>query len=257
MGYQYTQGSLVTITVTTVNQYGIPVPPDNLIPPTVSVEFVTPNGQISVVDNAFMTPVTNSWFYFNIDSATLSVGSYSVTITTMIGDQEINYPQRFDIVAGNGFTLLPIDPISRLRLRLKDNDPDPLKWVWTDMELSEYLQGSLDEFNSAPPFSNFFWMNIPIKFMTNIMKGAEIAALEAEAMRVAQQPLTYNDKGITVNLPQQASTLQNIARMLREQQEKERLRIKRQLYPRSGFITTPDTPYMSYPPIRSVGRFWW
>lgn len=257
MGYQYTQGSLVTVTMTTTNSLGQPTPPDNLVPPTCSIDFETPSGPINVVQNAVMVPITSTFYYFNIDSTVLSVGSYSVTVTTYIAGVQMQYPQRFDIVAGNGFTLLPMDPISRLRMRLKDNDPDPTKWVWTDMELSEYLQGALDEFNMAPPRTNFFWMNVPISAMTNIMKGAQIAALEAEATRVAQQPLTFNDKGITVNLPQQASTLQNIARELREQQEKERLRIKRQMYPRSGFIASPQMPYLSYPPIRACNQRWW
>jgi hypothetical protein len=257
MSYQFTQGALVTITTTTTDQFGNPVAPDGLVPPTVSVDFQTPDGPINVLSGAIMVPISNSFYYFNIDSTALAVGSYSVSTTTYIAGIQMIYPQRFDIVAGNGFTLLPLDPISRVRLRLKDMDPDPSKWVWSDMELSEYLQGSLDEFNSAPPRSNYFWMNVPIQYMTCIMKGAQIAALEAEATRVAQQPITFNDKGITVNLPQQSSTLQNIARMLREQQEKERLRIKRQLYPKAGFIVTPQMPSISHAPIRASNRIWW
>lgn len=257
MGYQYTQGALVTVTTTVTDQYGNPVAPDNMVSPTMSVSFETPNGSINIISDTIMTPITSSFFYANIDSTLLTVGSYSVTTTTYVAGVQMQYPQRFDIVAGNGFTLIPIDPISRVRLRLKDNDPDPTKYVWTDMEISEYLQGALDEFNMAPPRTNFFWMNVPISAMTNIMKGAQIAALEAEATRVAQQPITFNDKGITVNLPQQASTLQNIARELREHQEKERLRIKRQMYPKSGFIASPQMPYLSYPPIRASNRQWW
>jgi hypothetical protein len=256
MGYQYSQGALVTITITTTDQYGNPVAPDNLMTPLIDVNYVTPDGDVNIISQALMTPITASFYYFNIDSSTLATGSYNVTGTAIVGGSSLQYPQIFDIVAGNGFTLLPVDPISRLRMRLKDNDPNPIKWVWTDMELSEYLQGSLDEFNMAPPRSNFYWMNVPLACMTNILKGAEISAMEANAIKVAHQPITYNDKGITVNLLSQAATYQNIARELREQQEKERLRIKRQMYPKSGFITTPDSPYMSYPPIRATDRRW-
>jgi len=257
---QYTQGSLATITCTTTNQLGIPTAPDNNQPPRIFIDFISsPNEPecVHVLENRIMTPITTSWFYFHLDTAALSLGSYEVTIVTTIAGQEMKIPQRFDVIAGNGFTLLPVDPISRLRLRLKDNDPNPIKWVWSDMELSEYLQGSLDEFNAAPPRSYFHWHSIPLVFTTNIIKGAQIAALEAEAARVAQQPITFHDKGITVNLPQQSSTLQNIARELREQQEKERLRIKRQMYPKIGYIVTPDTPYMSYPPIRAIQNRWY
>lgn len=258
MGTQYTQGSLVTVTITTVDQNGIPTAPDNGSTPVGTCYMLNADGTVTaVILNAIMTPITTSWFYFNIDSMSLSVGSYTFSASATISGIEMVYNERFDVVAGDGFTLLPVDPISRLRLRLKDNDPNPAKWVWSDQELSEFLQGSLDEFNSAPPRSNFYWMTVPIVYMTNILKGAQIAALEAEATRVAQQPLTYNDKGITVNLPQQASTLQNIARELREQQEKERLRIKRQMYPKSGFIIGQNNPYMSYPPLRATDRRWY
>lgn len=257
MGYQYTQGSLVTITITTTDQSGAVTPPDGMISPILNIDLVSPITTFTVVASAFMTPITSSWWYFNLDSTGIPLGSYIAVAGWTVGGFEVTQEVRFDIVGGDGFTLLPVDPISRLRLRLKDNDPNPIKWVWNDQELSEYLNGSLDEFNSAPPRSSFIWMNIPSVYITNILKGAQISALEAEATRVAQQPITYNDKGITVNLPQQASTLQNIARELREQQEKERLRIKRQMYPKSGFIVGQNTPYMSYPPLRASDRRWY
>lgn len=253
---QYTQGSLVTLTVTTLNSNGQPVPPDNFNPPQIQISFESPNGAIIVINNAMMIPITNVWYYFNIDSTTLAVGSYVANISWFIQGQQNTATAYFSILPFDGAVISPIDPISRLRLRIKDNDSDPTRWVWTDQELSEYLQDSLDDLNSAPPLSSYFWFNVPLQYVQNILRGAEVLALEAQSVKLSHSPITYNDKGVTVNLQSQAQTYLSIASNLREKYEQERLRIKRQFAYGTGYITTPNLPYMSVPPIRSFGRFW-
>jgi len=253
-GLQIYQGGLATITITTTNQYGVPIPPDNLVIPSYNIDYITPTEPINILTGGVMVPITNTFYYTNIDTTVLACGSYLVTVFSTIGSLPITYPIRLDVVPASGFTLINQDPITRLRRRLRDFDDNPAKWVWSDTELTEYLQGSLEEFNAAPARTNFFWFNLPIQYTTNVIKGAEIAALEAEAMNIAQRPLTYNDKGLTVNLPQQVSSLQSIARQLRDQQEAERLRIKRNIGKRIGAIVQAGTQNFINIPIR--GRFW-
>lgn len=258
MGLQIYQGGLATITITTTDQFGRPTPPDNLVLPSYNVDYITPAVPQNIITGGVMIPITNTFYYANLDTTTLSTGSYLVTTFTTIGSMPMNYPVRLDIVPASGFTLLNEDPITRLRRRLRDFDDDPVRWVWTDTELTEYLQGSLEEFNSAPAKTNFYWFNLPIVYTTNILKGAEVAALEAEAIKIVQRPITYNDKGLTVNLQQQVASLQSIARQLREQQEQERLRIKRNIPKSIGqIVQAGNMAYLNDPPIRSAGgRFW-
>jgi hypothetical protein len=202
------------------------------------------------------TPISSTFYYLNIDSTLLAIGSYVVTLTWVIAGQQMTKSVRFDILTFDGATLLPIDPISRLRLRLNDCDPDPTRWVWSDQALSEFLQDSLDDLNSAPPRTAWFWFNVPLIYVQNILRGAEVLALESMAIKLSHSPITYSDKGVSVNLQGQASTYSSIASNLREKYEQERLRIKRQYAYGTGYISTPSVPYMSVPPIRGAGRVW-
>jgi hypothetical protein len=253
---QYTQGSLVTFTVYTLNSLSQPVPPDNLIPPTYSLDYETPNGPVTITQMAIMTPISTSFYYANIDSTLLAIGSYIATITWVISGMPMTQSVRFDILAFDGATLLPIDPISRLRIRMNDMDSDPTRWVFNDQQLSEFLQDALDDLNSAPPRSCWFWFNVPLQYIQNILRGAEVLAMESMAIKLSHSPITYNDKGVTVDLKSQAATYLNIASNLREKYEQERLRIKRQYAYGFGYITTPSVPYMSTPPLRGAGRVW-
>jgi hypothetical protein len=259
MRYQFTQGSLVTITVTTLDQYGHAVPPDNLVPPTYNNFFESPNGQIQIATNMLTTPITPTFFYANIDSTFLSVGSYTVVFTWTINGVVNTVTTNFDILVFDGATLLPIDPISRLRLRLKDNDIDPTRWVWSDQELSEYLQDALNDLNSAPPLSNWFWFNVPLQYVQNILLAAEAIAMQAQAIKLSHSPIVYNDKGVQVDMKGQAQTYQSISNILRDKADAERLRIKRtsSLAYRTGYIVGgAGSPYLSVPPIRAAGRGW-
>lgn len=252
----YSQGSLVTFTVNTLDNFGHAVPPDNLMAPTYTLNFQTPNGPVEIVPNGVMVPITTSFYYANQDSTFLSVGTYMASITWYVASVQMNVAVTFQIVPFDGMTgPLPNDPISRTRLRLKDNDSDATRWVWSDLELSEYLQDSLDDLNSAPPRTAWFWFNVPLQYVQNIIRGAEALAMEAQAVKLAHSPITYTDKGISVDMRGQAATYLNIATNLREKYDQERLRIKRQYSYGFGYISTPNMPYISTPPCRAYGRF--
>jgi len=252
----YSQGSMVTITVNTFDNYGNPVAPDNLASPTYNLDYLTPSGAVNIFNDVIMVPITTTFYYANIDSTTLSTGTYCATITWYIGGIANTAQVKFTITPFDGINVLPVDPISRLRLRLRDNDPDPTRWVWTDQELSEYLQDSLDDLNAAPPRTSWFWFNVPLVYIQNILRGAEVLAMEAQAIKLSHSPIDYSDKGVSVSLRSQAGTYLNIASNLRDKYEQERLRIKRQLAYGFGYISTPNQPYISQPPIRGGSRFW-
>ena len=254
---QYSQGSQVVITVNTLDQNGNPLPPDNNVTPNYSIQIVTPQGNETVVNNALTTMVKPTFYIATIDSTRLAVGSYLATLNWQVSGMSMSAQVRFDIVQTDGFALLPMDPISQLRIRIRDNNNDPTLWVFGDQELSLFLQNSLDDMNAAPPRSSFYWYNVPIQCIPNILLGAEIAALESLAIKTAHEPVTYTDKGVTVNKPQQVATYQNIARMLRDKYEPERLRIKRNMQPAYGYIVQPSMPYMANVPLRAIQRNWW
>jgi hypothetical protein len=256
MTNQYTQGALVTFTVYTLNSTGQPVPPDNLLSPTYSLDFETPNGAVNITPLAVMTPISSTFYYANVDSTLLAIGSYIATITWVIAGMQMTQSVRFDILAFDGATLLPIDPISKLRIRLNDMNSDPTRYVFTDQQLSEFLQDSLDDLNSAPPRSCWFWFSVPLIYVQNILRGAEVLAMESMAIKLSHSPITYQDKGVTVDLKSQAATYLNIASNLREKYEQERLRIKRQYAYGFAYIVSPSVPYVSQPPIRGSGRVW-
>ena len=253
----YTQGSLVTLTVTILDSLGNQTVTDGLTPPIISISFQTPAGSgITVINNSVMIPATSSMYYFNLDTTLLSTGCYVATITYIVGGQEMVYTPRFDITAFDGTVLLPIDPISRLRIRLRDNDIDPTRWVWSDLDLSEFLQDALDDLNSAPSKTNWYWFNIPLQYIQILLRGGEVFALESMAIKLSHSPITYNDKGVSVDLRGQAQTYLNIATNLREKYQADLLRVKRQLAYGTGYITSPTTPYMSNVPLRAFGRSW-
>jgi hypothetical protein len=253
---QYSQGSLVTITVNTLDTNGNPVSPDNLMPPIFNLDYLAESGPVTIFTGVVMVAITTTFYYANIDSTTLSTGTYCATITWTIDGYQNTAQVRFTVLPFDGTVLLPVDPISRLRLRLRDNDPDPTRWVWSDQELSEYLQDSLDDLNAAPPRTSWFWFNVPLVYIQNILRGAEVLAMEAQAIKLSHSPIDYNDKGVSVSLRSQAGTYLNIASNLRDKYEQERLRIKRQLAYGFGYISTPNQPYISQPPIRGGSRFW-
>jgi len=253
---QYTQGSLVTVTVNTLDQFGHPTPPDNNVTPLVSLDYQTPNGPINIFTNRLCNSITSTFYYASIDSTLLSVGSYTATLTWVVAGQDMSAVVRFDVLLFDGSVLLPIDPISRLRLRMKDHDPDPTRWIWSDQELSEYLNDALENLNAAPPRSSFFWFNVPLQYMNAILLYAEYLALKAQSFKIASQGVSFNDRNISVNKPAQAALYNSLAEAVFGKADAERLRIKRQFAYGTGYITTPNTPYMSTPPLRAFGRFW-
>lgn len=256
MGQQYTRGSQVTFTVTTLNAFGHQITPDAQVSPVYTLYFNNPNSPIAIKTNVIMTPISSTFFYANVDTMLLSTGSYTATIAYIVDSITQTSTASFEVIDFDGATLLPIDPISKFRIRLKDNDIDPTRWVWSDQELSVYLQDALDDLNSAPARTNWFWFNVPLCFLQNIIRSAECLALEAQAIKLAHSPITYNDKGVSVNLQSQSGTYLSLANALRQKADEERLRIKRQFAYQMGFITMPSTPYMSNPPIRAFGRAW-
>jgi hypothetical protein len=253
---QYTQGSLVTVTVNTLDQYGHPIPPDNMMTPVAALDYETPNGPVNIFQNKLCVAISTTFYYVNIDSTLLSTGSYNCTLSWYVGGQLMTAVIRFDILAFDGAVLLPIDPISRLRLRLKDHDPDPTRWIWSDQELSEYLNDALDNLNAAPPKGSFFWYNVPLQYMNAIFLYAEYLALNAQAMKIASQGVSYSDRNITVNKPAQAQLYSSLANTVFEKADAERLRIKRQDAYGFSYIVSQSSPYMSQPPLRAVGRYW-
>src|ERR1700693_3665324 len=99
---QYTQGSQVTVTVTTLDQFGHPVPPDDLITPTADVYYMNPNGPIPIKIILLAIPITNTFYYIHIDTMLLSVGSYDVTFYWVIAGQQMSVTTRFDVVPFDG-----------------------------------------------------------------------------------------------------------------------------------------------------------
>lgn len=253
---QYTQGSQVTVTITTLDQYGHAVVPDNYVTPTADVYYVTPNGPIPIDINLIAIPITNTFYYVNIQTLVLSTGSYDVTFNWVVAGQPMSATARFDVVPFDGATLLPIDPISRLRLRMKDHDPDPTRWVFSDQELSEYLQDSLDNFNSLPPLKSWFWFNVPMQYMNVILQYAHGLALQAQATKIAAVALTFNDRGISINKPQQSAAYSAMAQTILDKANEQMKILKRQYAYGTGYISTPNMPYISVPPIRAAGRYW-
>jgi hypothetical protein len=252
---QYSQGCQVTITVTTLDQFGHPRPPDYNITPTANVYYQTPNGPIPVNVNLLAIPITSTFYYINIDSMLLSVGSYTATFDWVIEGQSMSSTARFDIVPFDGATLVPCDPISRLRLRMKDMDPDPTRWIFSDQELSEYLQDALDNLNSLPARCTYYWFSVPLYFMNTILSYATGLALQAQAIKIASQAVSYNDRGISVNKPQQSQAYHSMAQTILDKANEQMKIYKRQAF-WVGMIVTPSIPYISIPPIRAAGRYW-
>ena len=254
---QYTQGSLATITVNTLDQYGHPIPPDNLMAPTANLDFETPNGPVNIFTGKICNAINTTFYYTNIDTTLLSVGSYNVTLIWYINNQQMTAVVRFDVLLFDGSVLLPIDPISRLRLRMKDHDPSPTRWIWSDQELSEYLNDSLENLNSAPPRSSFFWFNIPLIYMNAIFLYAEYLALKAQSFKIASQGVSFSDRNVTVNKPQQAQLYSSLAEQVFAKADAERLRIKRQYAYGTAYIVQGGAgAYMGNVPLRAFGRLW-
>ena len=84
---QFTQGSLATITVNTLDQYGHPLPPDNLIFPTANLDYQTPNGPVNIFTGRVCNSINTTFYYINIDTTLLSTGSYLVTLLWTINGQ--------------------------------------------------------------------------------------------------------------------------------------------------------------------------
>lgn len=253
----YSQGSLATLTTTTLNSFGQPTPPDNNLLPVISVGFVTPDGTEPVVTNALMTPITSTFYYYNIDTTYLGIGTYQVTISWIVGGDESVFTPTFSVIPFNPMSPTPMDPISKLRILLLDNDVDPTRWIFNDLELSTYLNMSLDAFNAAPPRSAFFWFNVPMQSVMNIILYSQYLALQSQATKIASQPIQYSDKGLTVDKFRQSQTYLNIANIIKEQAEAERLRQKRQMqYQSWGYIASANMPSMVHPPLRAWNVQW-
>lgn len=256
MDYQFTQGTMVVVSLNTTDQLGHPITPDGGQTPTISIAYITPSGPVVIDNGALMTAITNSFYYFSKSSTFLSVGSYTATSSWVYQGQILTYTSRFDILAFDGQTLLPLDPISRLRIRLKDNDPDPRRWIWKDQELSEYLNDALENFNAMPPRMNFFWFNIPVFYVDTILLYAEYLAIKAQAFKLASQGVAYNDRNISLNIPAQAALYQSMARELQQIASDKAKLLKRQYSYGTGYIATPSLAMMSVPPLRAWGRGW-
>ena len=253
---QYSQGSLVVLTVNTLDTYGHPVPPDDLMTPTCTVTYETPHGPIPIFVNKLCNIITTTFYYINIDSTLLSTGSYIATLSWFINLLPMTAVVRFDILPFDGAILLPIDLISRLRLRLKDMDPDPTRWIWNDQSLSEFLNDSLENFNSAPPRTSWFFFNVPLQYCNCILLYAEYLALSSQSIKIASQAVSYSDRNLSVNKPAQAQLYNSLAETVFSKADTERLRLKRQFAYGFGYISMPSMPYMSMPPLRAWGRGW-
>ena len=252
----YAQGNLVTLTTTTLNEFGQPQAPDNNVLPIINISFETPGGPQPIINNGVMIPATTSFYYYNVDTTYLGVGTYVATISWIVNGMQSVFTPNFSIIPFSPNAPAVLDPISKLRIMLKDNDEDPTRWIWSDLELSTYLGMSLDAWNSAPPRTSSFWFNIPMQYIMNIILYAQYLALQAKASQIASQPIQYSDKGLTVDKFRQAQTYMNFANTIREQAEAERLRQKRQFAYHWGFIITPNMPYLSNIPLRAWNINW-
>ena len=251
---QYTLGSMVTLTLTVTEPNGNLAIPDNNQTPTVNVFFETPSGPVEIIANKLFLAINNSYYYTTIDSVYLSVGSYIAVSSWIYQGQQMNKSLRFDILAFDGQVILPLDPISRLRIALKDNNPNPTRWIWSDQELSEYLNRALENFNSMPPRGNFFWYTLPVYYYDCILLYAQYLAIQAQAFKLASQGVAYNDRNISLNIPAQAQMYQSMASTLQQIASDKAKLLKRQYG--NGFtsyISTPSIAYASNIPLRVFG----
>ena len=167
----WSAGQLITVTVNTLDIYGdIAVPDYN---PTASLELITSNGTQNIFTNKLMTPINSSFYYVNIDSTYLTPGSYLVTTNWSVAGNAQSTLVYLTIVPFDGATLIVNDPISRLRIRLRDTSPDPTRWVWSEQDLSEFLNDSLSNLNASPPLTNMYWFDIPLQYLNAVFLYAE------------------------------------------------------------------------------------
>lgn len=89
--------------------------------------------------------------------------------------------------------------------------------IFTDEELTWFLNCSLSEFNQVPHFTDFSFADIVIggtdgregRYAYIIVEGAFILATAAQMLIEAGREFTITDNGITMNPPQLSSTLNN------------------------------------------------
>ena len=243
----YSQGSLVTLSANFTLKDGSPYNPAN---PTVSVLY---NGSI-ILEQASMSQIANGWFYYNLDSTALNLqpGIYYAVYSAVILDEEVQGTELFQITAITSTVIVPTDPISMLRIDLRDYNPNLSLRVWSDVELQEYLNQSLEALNTFPPLSAFTFEDIPNQWIETIKKGAKALALYAKAVEVAHQPVVFTAKGMSINKPAQAT----FYKVLGDQFWMQFLDTGRQAKRTAGlvktsYIVTANTPFVSTPPIRA------
>jgi hypothetical protein len=89
--------------------------------------------------------------------------------------------------------------------------------IFTDEELTWFLNCSLSEFNQTPHFTDFTFADLPIagpdgavgRYSYIIVEGAAILAMAAQMLIEAGKEFTITDNGVSMNPPPLSTTLNN------------------------------------------------
>lgn len=247
---RYSFGSLITLSAQFYNNGAL------FDPITTKIVIKNIINNVVVVQSR-MQRVAKGYYYYNV-STRVPIGQYEAIysgIENINGEAfETTKSERIEVIQIIGKDILPVDPISKLRIDLRDNNTDPDYWVWTDIELEEYLCQALSDINITPPKTTYNWINVPDDWIQCIKRGAQNRALYAKATEVAHQPISYSDKGVSVDKRAQAAFYKTLADQFHTIFSEEKKIIKRNHYPSMGWLTVSEVPYVTIPPLRSINR---
>lgn len=159
--------------------------------------------------------------------------------------------QEFAVVGENVIAVGPLSGtereatlIKRLRIILRDNNPDRnyrfrppnterfiqsqtevFGYIWTDEELAEYVYMAIDDLNAAPPFTEVYIHDMPVRWFSAVVVRAAVFALLAASINWIADELTYSISGVSLDI-EKSSKYQAMGEAYQNQYDKMKEEIK-------------------------------
>lgn len=129
------------------------------------------------------------------------------------------------------------------RILIGDNDVDLTKRKWEDVEIDQYVESAIDDFNACPPASDYNETTLPSRFRPIVCQGAIIFGLIAYGTFHINRDFNYSENGLSITMDRHSNANSMLSALGISDWERKKKEIKGSLKVslglRSGFTRVP------------------